>query len=76
MRLEGLGQLKNPRGNRTRDIPACSIMLQTNYATAHPHYFSYMDFFTWHFHAVSIGGMMYLQLLVTCHLDSSLLLFG
>jgi hypothetical protein len=29
VRLEGLGQLKNPIGNRTRDLPACSIMRET-----------------------------------------------
>jgi hypothetical protein len=28
VRLEGLGQLKNPIGNRTRDLPACSIAPQ------------------------------------------------
>jgi hypothetical protein len=28
VRLEGLGQLKNIIGNRTRDLPACSIVPQ------------------------------------------------
>jgi hypothetical protein len=33
VRLEGLGQL-----TRTRDLPACGIVPQTNYATACPHF--------------------------------------
>jgi hypothetical protein len=36
MRLEGLAKFKNLIGNRTRDFPACSVMSQTNYATACP----------------------------------------
>jgi hypothetical protein len=40
VRLECLGKLKKKIkdriGTQTRDIPACSIVLQTNYATACP----------------------------------------
>jgi hypothetical protein len=43
VRLEGLGKLKKIQltGTRTRDLPACSIVPQPNYATVYPQSCSY-----------------------------------
>jgi hypothetical protein len=42
MRLEGLGKLKNPSdliGNRTRDLPACSIVSEPTTPNCAPLHF-------------------------------------